>query len=70
MYVIDNYYAFPLLKTGVKKLFFCQELLKIYKALDFRAAPGSKFYVWWRHQKNADAKENFFIYFESIFDGA
>ena len=38
--------------------------------MDFSVAPGSGFYIWWRHQKNDDARQNIFIYFESIFDGA
>ena len=41
MLLIDNYCAFSLLKTGVKKLFFCQELLKSYRILNLPAALGS-----------------------------
>ena len=52
-----------------EKAFFYQELLKIYRILGFPAAPGSGFYIWWRHQKNDGARENIFIYFGSIFDG-
>ena len=38
--------------------------------MDFPAAPDRTLYNWSRHRKNDDARENIFIYFESIFDGA
>ena len=44
MHVIDSYCAFSLLKTGVEKLFFYQELLKMNRILDFPAALGSIYY--------------------------
>ena len=38
--------------------------------MDFPVAPDRTLYNWSRHRKNDDARENIFIYFESIFDGA
>ena len=70
MNVIDKILCFLFAENRSQKVFFCQEFLKTYRILDFPAAPGSEFYIWWRHQENDGSGEIIFAYFKSIFDGA